>query len=181
MNNFAEIMNRQNKLVKQLMRQDIQRRSFKRYLEQFKTDNMLFLVLHVNDYLASDSEPNRIKKSLKKYFRSVDNEVFSVKSNKQLRRYVVIENLKKHKFKINNKLVNRTHIQVALECPRHLTKFKLRDILRNSLNNHICNLEHIKDVHNYDELIDYNTKDMYSIKPTETDITFDEVNSHRVQ
>ena len=169
MNNFVEIMNRQNELVKQVMRQDIQRRSFKQYSNQFKTDNMLFVVLHMNDYLARDTDSYRIKKSLKKYFRSVDNEVFSKKSNKRLQRYVVIENQK------NNR---RNHIQVALECPKHLNKFKLRDILHNSLNNQICKLEHIDEVYDYDNLIDYNTKDMYSIKPHQTDNTFDEVNSH---
>ena len=63
MNNFVEIMNRQNELVKQVMRQDIQRRSFKQYSNQFKTDNMLFVVLHMNDYLARDTDSYRIKKS----------------------------------------------------------------------------------------------------------------------
>ena len=101
MTNFIEHVNRQNDLVKQVMRQDIQRRTFERFLQEFRTENMLFLVLHVNDYLASDSDPNRIKKSLKKYFRSVDNEVFSKKSNKRLQRYVVIENLKKQLYRNN--------------------------------------------------------------------------------
>tara|TARA_B100000315_G_C14372254_1_gene493529 strand:- start:268 stop:786 length:519 start_codon:yes stop_codon:yes gene_type:complete len=172
MTNFIEHVNRQNDLVKQVMRQDIQRRTFKRYLEQFKTDNMLFLVLHTNDYLARDKNSNRIKKSLKKYFRSVDNQVFSKKSNKRLQRYVVIENLK------NNR---RNHIQIAIECPKHLNKFEMQKILKNCLNNEICNLEHIAEVYNFTNLTDYNTKDMDSVRPYQTDKTFDEVNSHRVQ
>ena len=183
--NLREQLKTSNELVKQVMMQDIQRRSFKRLMKSFETNNMLFLVLHLNNYLAKDKTPQRIQKHLKKYFRDVDNQVFSLKSNKQLQRYVVIENLKKQKFQINNRLVNRTHIQVAIECPNHLNKFKLRDILRNSLNNQICNLEHIetvdryKHIDNYDELIDYNTKDIQSVKPQQTDITFDEVNSYK--
>ena len=85
MTNFIEHVNRQNDLVKQVMGEDIQRRTFERYLQEFRTENMLFPVLRLNDYLAKDKEPYRIQKFLKKYFRDVDNEVFSKKSNKRLK------------------------------------------------------------------------------------------------
>tara|TARA_Y100000816_G_C26063684_1_gene558820 strand:+ start:565 stop:915 length:351 start_codon:yes stop_codon:yes gene_type:complete len=109
--------------------------------------------------------------------------VFSSKSNKQLQRYVVIENLKKPKYQKkqnSSKVSNRTHVQVAIDVPRHLKKSKLRDMIRDSLDNQICNLSHISVIKTYDELVEYNTKDMYSIKPKETDITFDDMNSYRV-
>ena len=194
MNNFSEqchliqdfcpeYFESENERIKQFMNQDIQRRSYQRFLKTFKTDNMLFLVLHLNNYLSKERNPYEIQKSLKRFFRRVDNKVFSSKSNKQLQRYVVIENLKKqkHQKKQNSsKVSNRTHVQVAIDVPRHLKKSKLRDIIRDSLDNQICNLSHASVITRYDDLIDYNTKDMYSIKPKETDITFDDMNSHRV-
>ncbi len=168
--NLREHHEQSHRLVKQVMRQDIQRRSYKTLMQSFKTDNMLFLVLHLNNYIAYRKSPNEIQKHLKKYFRDVDNKVFSAKSKKRLQRYVVIENLKNRR---------RNHVQIAIECPNHLNKFKLRDILRDSLNNQICNLEHINEVYDYETLIDYNTKDIQSVKPQQTDITFDEVNSYK--
>ena len=170
MKDLREHTKRSNDLVRAVMRQDIQYRSFKRLMKTFETQNALFLVLHINDYLAQDRSAYRIQKQLKKYFKDVDNQVFSPKSNKQLSRYVVIENLKN---------IRRNHVQIAIECPRHLTKSKLRNILRNSLNNQICNLEHINEVYDYETLIDYNSKDIKSVKPYQTDITFDEMNSHK--
>lgn len=170
-------------LVKQVMSEDVQRRAFKAFANQYRTENMLHVVLHVNDYLATDTDSYRIQKSLNTYFCEVDNAVFSRSSNKKLQRFVVIENLKKHKFKNRNKLVNRNHIHIMIEIPRHLNKFMLRDILRSSLNNQICRLEHIatidkhKHIDNYAELIDYTTKDIQSVKPTQIDKTFDEMNS----
>ena len=183
MNNFSEKFQSSNELVKQVMMQDIQRRSYQRFLKTFKTDNMLFLVLHLNNYLSKEQNPFEIQKSLKRFFRRVDNKVFSSKSNKQLQRYVVIENLKKPKYQKkhnSSKVSNRTHVQVAIDVPRHLNKSKLRDMIRDSLDNQICNLSHISVIKTYDELVEYNTKDMYSIKPKETDITFDDMNSYRV-
>ena len=184
MNFLKEKFQSSNELVKQVMMQDIQRRSYQRFLKTFKTDNMLFLVLHLNNYLSKEQNPFEIQKSLKRFFRRVDNKVFSSKSNKRLQRYVVIENLKKQKHQKrlhSSRVSNRTHVQIAIDVPRHLTKSKLRDIVRSSLDNQICNLSHVDVIDRYDELIDYNTKDMYSIKPTDTDITFDEVNSYRVK
>ena len=169
MKNFEEHMNRQNELVKQVMRQDIQRRSFKSFVYQFKTDKMLFLVLHLNEHLAKKKIPYEIQKQLKKYFKTVDNNVFSKKSNKRLNKHVVIENLSNFR---------RTHVQAVIECPRHLNKFKLRDMLRTALNNDVVRLEHIAEVYDFESLIDYNTKDIQSVKPTQTDKTFDEVNSY---
>ena len=183
MNFLKEKFQSSNELVKQVMMQDIQRRSYQRFLKTFKTDNMLFLVLHLNNYLSKEQNPFEIQKSLKRFLRRVDNKVFSSKSNKRLQRYVVIENLKKQKHQKrlhSSRVSNRTHVQIAIDVPRHLTKSKLRDIIRSSLDNQICNLSHVDVIDRYDELIDYNTKDMYSIKPTDTDITFDEVNSYRV-
>ena len=92
--NLREHHEQSHRLVKQVMRQDIQRRSYKTLMQSFKTDNMLFLVLHLNNYIAYRKSPNEIQKHLKKYFRDVDNKVFSSKSKKRLQRYVVIENLK---------------------------------------------------------------------------------------
>ena len=169
MKNFEEHMNKQNELVKQVMREDIQRRSFKSFAYQFKTDKMLFLVLHVNEHLAKKKTPYGIQEQLNKYFKTVDNKVFSKKSKKKLSRHVVIENMTNFR---------RNHVQVVIECPKHLNKFKLRDILRTSLNNHIVRLEHIAEVYDFESLIDYNTKDIQSVKPTQIDKTFDEVNSY---
>ena len=72
----------------------------------------------------------------------------------------------------------RNHVQVVIECPQHLNKFRLRDILKTSLNNHIVRLEHVAEVYDFENLIDYNTKDIQSVKPTQIDKTFDEVNSY---
>ena len=169
MRTFRERMNLQNDLVKQVMRQDIQRISFKRFANQFKTDNMLFLVLHLNEHLAKKKTPFEIQEQLNKYLKSVDNKVFSKKSKKKLSRHVVIENMTNHR---------RNHVQVVIECPQHLNKFRLRDILKSSLNNHIVRLEHVAEVYDFENLIDYNTKDIQSVKPTQIDKTFDEVNSY---
>jgi len=43
--NLREQLKTSNELVKQVMMQDIQRRSFKRLMKSFETNNMLF-VLH---------------------------------------------------------------------------------------------------------------------------------------
>jgi hypothetical protein len=98
-------MNRQNELVKQVMRQDIQRRSFKSFAYQFKTDKMLFLVLYVNEHLTKKKTPYEIQEQLNKYFKTVDNKVFSKKSKKKLSRHVVIENMTNFR---------RNHVQVDI-------------------------------------------------------------------
>lgn len=155
-------------LVKQVMSEDVQRRAFRKHIEKFQTENMLFVVLQLNHHLKNDSKPFRIQKELKKYLKNVDNEVFSVKSNKRLRRYSVIENLNSFKG---------THIQMAIEIPNHLNKHSLTKILKRCANNKII-FEHRQDVYDFIGLADYNTKDTQSVKPTQTDKTFDEVNSY---
>jgi tRNA(Ile)-lysidine synthase TilS/MesJ len=72
-------------------------------------------VLHLNHFLQQEkNEPHKIKKVTEEVFsESIDNDVFSKKSNKQLRRYVMIENLKK---------IGITHVQTAIEIPQHLNR-----------------------------------------------------------
>jgi len=154
--------------VKQIMSEDVQRRAYIRHLKQFETEKMLFVVLTLNHYLKRDKTPFRIQKELKKYLKKVDNEVFSVKSNKRLTRYCVIENLNK---------TGSTHIQMAIEIPQHLNKHSLTKILK-SCTNHKIIFEHRQDVYDFSGLSDYNTKDILLVKPKQTDKTFDEVNSY---
>lgn len=158
-----------SKLVKNEMDKDLSRRRLKHHLKGYTTTNSLFLVIHLNHYLAQEKgEPHKTKKALKKFFRSIDNEVFSKKSNKQLRRYVMIENLNK---------IGKTHVQTAIEIPQHINSVGLIKVIKRHLNNQIVRLEHGAHVYDHDGLIDYNTKD---IKNFETNaFAFDEVNSYK--
>ena len=159
----------QNELLKSEMSKDISRRRLKKHLKEYTTDNSLFLVLHLNRYLQQEkNEPHKIKKALKKFFKSIDNEVFSKKSNKQLRRYVMIENLKK---------TGITHIQTAIEIPQHLNSVALKKIIERNLNDQIVKLQHIATVDDHDGLIDYNTKDIHYFEKNA--FAFDEVNSYK--
>jgi hypothetical protein len=158
-----------NELLKHEKSKDISRRRLQKHLKEYTTANSLFLVLHLNHFLQQEkNEPHKIKKSLKRFFRNIDNEVFSKKSNKQLRRYVMIENLKK---------IGITHVQTAIEIPQHINSVGLIKVIKRHLNNQIVRLEHGAHVYDHDGLIDYNTKD---IKNFETNVfVFDEVNSYK--
>jgi len=160
-----------NELLKHEMSKDLSRRRLQKHLKEYTTANSLFLVLHLNHFLQQEkNEPHKIKKSLKKFFKSIDNEVFSRKSNKQLRRYVMIENLKKR---------GKTHVQSAIEIPQHLNSVALKNIIKRNLNDQIVRLEHITNVYDHKGLIDYNTKD---IDTFETNVfAFDEENSYKLK
>ena len=160
-----------NVLIKHEMSKDLSRRRLQKHLKEYTTANSLFLVLHLNHFLQQEkNEPHKIKKSLKRFFRNIDNEVFSRKSNKQLRRYVMIENLKKR---------GKTHVQSAIEIPQHLNSVALKNIIKRNLNDQIVRLEHITNVYDHKGLIDYNTKD---IDTFETNVfAFDEENSYKLK
>jgi len=160
-----------NELIKHEMSKDLSRRRLQKHLKEYTTANSLFLVLHLNHFLQQEkNEPHKIKKSLKRFFRNIDNEVFSKKSNKQLRRYVMIENLKKR---------GKTHVQSAIEIPQHLNSVALKNIIKRNLNDQIVRLEHITNVYDHKGLIDYNTKD---IDTFETNVfAFDEENSYKLK
>jgi len=158
-----------NEPINHEMGKDLSRRRLMNHMSEYTTSKSLFFVLHLNHYLQKEkNEPHKIKKSLKKFFKSIDNEVFSKKSNKQLRRYVVIENLKKR---------GKTHVQSSIEIPQHLNSVALKKIIKRNLNDQIVRLEHITNVYDHKGLIDYNTKD---INDFETNVfAFDEVNSYK--
>ena len=158
-----------NELLKHEMSKDLSRRRLQKHLKEYTTANSLFLVLHLNRFLQQEkNEPHKIKKSLKRFFRNIDNEVFSKKSNKQLRRYVMIENLKK---------IGITHVQTAIEIPQHLNGVALKKIIERNLNDQIVKLQHIATVDDHDGLIDYNTKDIHYFEKNA--FAFDEVNSYK--
>ena len=162
-----------NEPINHEMGKDLSRRRLMNHMSEYTTSKSLFFVLHLNHYLQKEkNEPHKIKKSLKKFFKSIDNEVFSKKSNKQLRRYVVIENLKKR---------GSTHVQSVIEIPQHLNSVALKNIIKRNLNEQIVRLEHSETVEKkkggHKGLIDYNTKD---INDFETNVfAFDEVNSYK--
>ena len=159
----------QNEILKSEMSKDLSRRRLQKHLKEYTTANSLFLVLHLNHFLQQEkNEPHKIKKALKKFFRTIDNEVFSKKSNKQLRRYVMIENLKK---------IGITHVQTAIEIPKHLNSVALKKIIERNLNDQIVKLQHIATVDDHDGLIDYNTKDIHYFEKNA--FAFDEVNSYK--
>ena len=159
----------QNEILKSEMSKDLSRRRLQKHLKEYTTANSLFLVLHLNRYLQEEkNEPHKIKKALRVFFKSIDNEVFSKKSNKQLRRYVMIENLKK---------TGITHVQSAIEIPQHLNRDALEKIIRSNLNNKIVKLEHTAQVDDHDGLINYNTKDIHNFEMNA--FAFDEVNSYK--
>ena len=161
------------------------RNAYRTYLTANRKSNeeRVFAILHLNYYLSQTKDSNRVKSALKTYFRRVDNDAFSKSSKKRLRRYVVIENLKKEKYQIrrdSSKYSDRTHVQLEIELPKHLNKYQLRQILKQNLDNQIVKLQHIAVADEDTELVDYNCKDFADIKINQTEEIFDEVNTYFV-